>query len=141
MHFDYQGRISLRHSGFIASILRNKVNTMTRSMPRGLMSVVTGEKASNTDPQLTVHHLYPLNKRLHKRYIHPLLIYSIFDEKQIQRISTRDWTCDRASRGYQGITRMYVACSSAWGPAVHTVHNENIHVEVALIIARLVNNK
>ena len=31
------------------------------------VNVITGEEASNTDPQPTVHHLNPLNKHLYRR--------------------------------------------------------------------------
>ena len=52
------------------------------------VNVISWEEASNTDPQLTVHHLNPLNKRLCRRQIHPLRIYSIFDKKN-DVVSTR----------------------------------------------------
>ena len=45
--------------------------------------VMTEEKSSDRYPQITIHHLCPLNKRLHKWCIHPLHIYSIFDEKSM----------------------------------------------------------
>ena len=63
-------------------------------------NVITGEEASNPDPQLTAHHLNPLNKRLYRHYIHPLRIYSICDEKKhcifhSRRLATRRVGCQR----------------------------------------------
>ena len=48
-----------------------------------LFNVITGEEVSNTDPQLTVLHLNPINKRFCRRQIDPLHIYSIYDKKNL----------------------------------------------------------
>ena len=63
--------------------LRHAANQEVQSV-----NVITGEEVSNTDPQLTVLHLNPINKRFCRRQIDPLHIYSIY-EKKTDVFSTR----------------------------------------------------
>ena len=58
--------------------LRHAANQEVQSV-----NVITGEEVSNTDPQLTVLHLNPMNKRFCRRQIDPLHIYSIYDKKNL----------------------------------------------------------
>ena len=94
--------------------------------PTSSLSVITGEKASNTDPQLTIHELYHLNKRLHKRYIHPLSIYSLFDKKSINVFPS---VTELAAGQVRGTMEEW---ANKQGFDGHTFRNEDMHADATL---------
>ena len=94
--------------------------------------LLTGE-ASNSDPQLTVHHLNPLNKCLYRQYIHPLRIYSTCDKKNQcifypRRLASRRVGCTAENCGWP----MTVSAPDYLGLAVHTFCKEDTHTDVVL---------
>ena len=75
------------------------------------VNVITGEEASNTDPQLTIHHLNPLNKRCAGgKSIH--CVFTPYLTKKNQCIFHPSWRLATTRVGYCGRLRMRSV--SAW---------------------------
>ena len=92
------------------------------------MWVKTLRHAANQEVQLTVHHLNPLNKRLCRRWIHPLHIYSIFDKKYPMYFPPVVKTGDHASRVY--CERLRLRSVSAWSLLCTLFARGDAHTDV-----------
>ena len=94
------------------------------------VNVITGEEASNMDPQLTVHHLNPLNNCLYRRSI-----YCVFTPylTKIRCIFHPSWRLATRRVGCRAEHWGWPMSVGAWGLlCTHTFRKEGTHTDDTL---------